>query len=315
MLAQKYIDALIAAELETVRRVLKQEPSDSHIIEKADEAGVSMHWLPSWTQLPLPNDQPMFAHAHNFFELMYVEQGEFHNAVSDDELVLDRHNVAILTPGTYHRPYIRTDDDLVVNLMLSPAIVERAMLFLGTQQSAITRFFLNYIYGIPSSVHHLIIPRNAEIDALVEQIVQTYFDQDDLLPVRMRLLVAELLMALCQSYNALQPANPVPEGACLSDVICYMRANYSTVTLNELSNVFHYSTAHLSRMIKTGMGKSFRDIIADYKVESVCNLLRTTDFSVAHIAELLNIQDPGYLAKVVKAKTGMTPMHIRGKKD
>ena len=98
MLAQKYVDALIVAELETVRRVCKQEPSDSNIIEKPDEAGVSMHWLPSWTGLPLPNDQPMFAHAHNFFELMYVERGEFHNAVSDDELVLDQHNVAILHP-------------------------------------------------------------------------------------------------------------------------------------------------------------------------------------------------------------------------
>ena len=82
-----------------------------------------------------------------------------------------------------------------------------------------------------------------------------------------------------------------------------MRANYSTVTLNELSSLFHYSTAHLSRMIKTGMGKSFRAIIADYKVERICNLLRTTDLSVAHIAELFNIQDPGYFARLVKAKT------------
>lgn len=60
----------------------------------------------------------MFERAHASFELMYVERGNFHNAVSGEAMALDRSILALLDPGTLRGPYIHTDNDLVVKLMI-----------------------------------------------------------------------------------------------------------------------------------------------------------------------------------------------------
>lgn len=77
-------------------------------------------------------------------------------------------------------------------------------------------------------------------------------------------------MALCRSYSEAQQNGPAAPDAQLADIVRYMRTHCSTVTLAELSDVSRYSTAHLSRIIKGGPGKGFRDLLKDRKPEGAC---------------------------------------------
>ena len=314
MIPDRYIEMLVQGELTKARPPAPGQEKLKITMPHWDE-GVDMgvHWLPRMVGKPEPFRMSPGFHSHNYFELMYVERGVFHNAVDGEDMVLTDKTIAVIGPDIPHNPYVERNSDIIINVMISPKLMDGAYQFIYGARSDFSAFLYNYIYGLPNGAQHLMIPRNAAIDAVVERLVELYLDRPPMAAERMRVMTAQLLVELCQSYNAASAERDANKDAQLSDIIKYMRANYTTVTLNRLSEVFHYSTAHLSRMISQGMNRSFRELCMDYKAEGARKLLAYTDLSVAEIASNLNIADPGYLSKLIKAESGLSPTEYRKK--
>lgn len=311
MIPERSIQRLIDSELH--KSVPAPGGENCVITMPHPEDGIDMgiHWLPKMVGQPEPYRMSPGFHSHNYFELMYVEKGRFHNAVEGESSLLTSRTIAVIGPDILHNPYVERNTDIVINIMLSPRMMESAYQYIDSGQDDLTGFLCNYIYGLPNGTQYLMIERNATIDSLVERMVAVYLDRPPMALERLRVLLAHLLIELCLSYNAIHSAHAKKRDAPLSDIVRYMRANYTTVTLHELSETFHYSTAHLSRMIRQGMHRSFRELCMDYKVEGAQKLLAYTDLTVAQIADSLNIADPGYLSKLIKANSGLSPTEYR----
>lgn len=281
-----------------------------HDFSVSPDLAMVLHFLPSWLDLPIPNIRPMPRHCHDCFELIYVESGNFHNAVEDQNFVLDTSKVVLIPPGYFHAPYIRSDSDRVINLLIRPQLMERCLYFFGDNYLELSPFFYEYIYGLPVSMKYLLLKKTEDIQQIMTKMVQLYSCFDRALAPQLLANFTELLTAMADSYR-IHSTGAFEKVSTVSEIIIYIRAHYLTVTRKELCETFHYSPSHLSSLIKAETGKTFKELIQDYKLESAKNLLATTSISIEKISEILNFQDTYYLSRIFKKKYGVTPSCFR----
>lgn len=294
-------------------KIVQKESMDvSNDFVVSSDIAMTMHFLPSWCGVQQPNHRPMFRHCHDCFEFIYVCQGKFYNAVEKPETILDEKHVILIPPGYYHAPYTASDDDWILNILIKPQLMERILFFFGKNEMELMSFFYEYVYGLPVSMPYLFLEKTPQIQETVEKMVKeySYFE-----PARAPLIVSyfsELLVYMAQSYKKMELTSQ-KTGSKGQEIVAYIRTHYLSVTRSELCECSHYSPAHLSSIIKQETGKTFKELVLGYKMESACNLLKSTSFSVEKISEILNYKDAYYLSKVFKAEMKMTPSEYRKK--
>lgn len=281
-----------------------------HDFSVSPDLAMVLHFLPSWLDLPIPNIHPMPRHCHDCFELIYVESGKFHNAVEDQDFTLDTTKLVLIPPGYFHAPYICSDSDRVINLLIRPQLMERCLYFFGDNYLELSPFFYEYIYGLPVSMKYLLLEKTDDIRQVMTKMVQLYSHFDRTLAPQLLSSFTELLTAMADSYR-IHGTGASTRVSTVSEIIIYIRTHYLTVTRTELCETFHYSPSHLSSLIKAETGKTFKELTQDYKLESARNLLATTSMSIEKISEILNFQDTYYLSRIFKQKYGITPSHFR----
>ncbi len=91
------------------------------------------------------------------------------------------------------------------------------------------------------------------------------------------------------------------------------------LTVDQLTHEIHVSRSMLERRFRKFLGKSPQAEIRNLQIHRIKDLLRETDYTLAHIAELVGFEHPEYMCVVFKKSTKMTPnqyrQRVRGKAD
>lgn len=119
--------------------------------------------------------------------------------------------------------------------------------------------------------------------------------------------------ALCEKIaEALTAPSDEASGGFEHNVRIYIDAHYGTAcSLHEISQAFHYSTAHFSRLFSAEFGATYTRWLADYRLEKARELLMRTTLSVREIAKQVGIGDAGYLIRQFSKKYAMPPEKYR----
>lgn len=137
--------------------------------------------------------------------------------------------------------------------------------------------------------------RSLQLEVEQSRIVQEYHQSGDALVVRQQIL---------QGFRGL--------GESVSGILFYLAEHYmENITLAALAEEFHFSTIHISRMIKKETGFSFLDILTGIRLQSAARLLRESGLRVCQICERVGIGDQRYFSKVFKNIYGSTPLEYR----
>ena len=83
---------------------------------------------------------------------------------------------------------------------------------------------------------------------------------------------------------------------------------YQKITLKELSDKYFVSEAYLQKQFKKYVGISPSNYLKQLRIEKSKQLLRTTNHSIAEIAEMVGFQDTSYFILVFKSIEAMTPL-------
>ena len=76
----------------------------------------------------------------------------------------------------------------------------------------------------------------------------------------------------------------------------------------------YISPSYLSNVFKQETGQTLTDYISTQRMARAANLLRTTNATVASVAEDVGILDVNYFTKLFKSATGLTPTRYRREK-
>ena len=87
--------------------------------------------------------------------------------------------------------------------------------------------------------------------------------------------------------------------------------NRLPMTLQELSELFHYHPTYIGKAIKEETGKTFNELRQDLRLSRAADLLRQTDTPLQRIAMDLGYSDVSHFYRNFKSRYGMTPNQYR----
>lgn len=99
------------------------------------------------------------------------------------------------------------------------------------------------------------------------------------------------------------------------NAIYYIENNYSKrITMEQVAEQVHFSTAHFSRTFSSQLGMSFTEYLTNVRLSYAKKMLLNTHKSVMEIALDVGYCHGDYLSVLFKNKVGMTPLEYRNKK-
>lgn len=93
----------------------------------------------------------------------------------------------------------------------------------------------------------------------------------------------------------------------------YIQYHFSNFSLKEMSAFFHLSPNYICKLYKKQMGTTITQTLQMIRESKAKSLLKTTDFSVRQIGEMVGYEDTTYFIRMFKEKTGVTPLQYRKK--
>ena len=98
----------------------------------------------------------------------------------------------------------------------------------------------------------------------------------------------------------------------INEAISYILNNYNTdFDIEELASTIHLSKYHFIRLFKKITGISPYDYIINYRINVAKKLLKTADFTVQEISELVGFNDVNNFIKRFKQRSNCTPTKYR----
>ena len=96
----------------------------------------------------------------------------------------------------------------------------------------------------------------------------------------------------------------------VTQILNYLRDNYTSITLADLSKRFGYSPAQMHRILLKYTGSTFSNLVDQYRFNQAARLLRETDIPIHKIGESLGLEKT-YFHRFFKRLGFCTPLQYR----
>ncbi|HEX9045384.1 MAG TPA: AraC family transcriptional regulator, partial [Verrucomicrobiae bacterium] len=98
----------------------------------------------------------------------------------------------------------------------------------------------------------------------------------------------------------------------ISKALGFIRDNlHRDISRDETARFAGISPSHFSRLLKERTGRSFTELLRQCRVDLACDLLRSTEKSLAQIADACGFCDQSYFTHVFQDVKGVTPKQFR----
>ncbi|MBE6612269.1 MAG: helix-turn-helix domain-containing protein [Ruminococcaceae bacterium] len=154
-------------------------------------------------------------------------------------------------------------------------------------------------------VHH--IGFDESIAALFMAIMEEFIRRDDYYEEAAAAKVTEIVIALRRKLEQLASA----ESSSMTRIfasIKYIHENFKTPITNEtLASIEHLSVSQYIELFRRCTGATPRSYVIELRIRSACELLRTSDLTVAQIADSVGYDDAHYFSRIFKTHRGVSP--------
>jgi 2-isopropylmalate synthase len=127
-------------------------------------------------------------------------------------------------------------------------------------------------------------------------------------------IVKASVAALAVAANQIEAMKYVPESEKderMAAIIDYIKKNYVSVTLDELSEEFYLSKPYLSKHIRELTGENFGDIVKKIRLTKAKEHLKNNKMTVQTIAESVGYENVEHFNRLFKKSFNMTPVQYR----
>lgn len=234
------------------------------------------------------------AHAHTFFELLYVISGEVIHTVNGMDFLMKKNQAVILCPGDEHFFYNQTDDTNILAISFSVAEADKYSLIYEncfSKEKCVSVFDINEseardLYRIYKNIKNIVEVKNAELI----KILLGKFLHIKLLKNREEITIPQNL------YDSLGKF-------CTAENICG--------DVKDLVRISGYSQTHLNRLVKKFFNKTVHEYIKEARLNLAYDLIVTEDMSFEEISERVGYNSYSYFYKIFTLRFDITPSELR----
>ena len=316
---EKYILDILSRESEEETGILGGEVLNRKIYSGGEDfvvnearlfgagRGISARTHTRYTDFPL--------HRHNYVEMMIVLSGSITHRIDGEPFTLSTGEVLIMNKHVSHSVERSGKDDIGVNIIMSD----------------------RFIYGVTSelagTVFSSLIKENAKqngapiylafrtggrkyLENAIENLLFELTVRGEDVGV-MSGTVSLLLRYLSLENDELLIHGNVKtdkDDARRLDVLSYVKSNYRTASLTELSEKLYLTVPYLSKVIKDSFGKSFKELVVDERMERARTAIEETALPIGDIIRSVGYENESYFHREFKKRYGTTPLAIRKKR-
>ena len=305
--------AKMSAEEEAI---LGGEPLDKRIYTLGDDFVVdSWHLLGRKRAVSVRTHTRYVAfppHRHNFVEMMIVLAGSITHRIEGDEVTLRPGDILFLNKHITHSIAPSGEGDIGVNIIMSDDFVDSVAATLGGSVFA-SLIKENGRADGGGMYLHFSVGESRSISNLVENLlIELTAENPEMYP--MSRTAALLLYYLSREESALLGRGGVPttgETRRMMEISSYIKENYRTGSLSELSGRLYLSPPYLSRLTSEYFGKSFKELLLDERMARAKELLMGTDMPVGDVIRAVGYENESYFHRRFRETFGTTPFSMR----
>lgn len=256
-------------------------------------------------------------HTHEFFEFVYVLDGELHNKVDGIEYVLKPGSLLFVNFEQTHE--IFADEDVsYVNVLVSSNFIKS-----NTENfnSIFDLFSFVALHGMKIEKDNflpVIKFENEEKTNFDNLICSMLFEYNGKRKDYEKVLYHQfyvMILNIIRNFEFIDKDNVVLEvNQKMSKIMDYIDENYNkNISLNSVAHKFFYNSSYFSRMFKTILGVTFKEYLQQVRIRKAIKMMLETNASFERISEEIGYADKKQFYNVFKKKTGMTPGEYKKK--
>ncbi len=261
-------------------------------------------------------------HYHDYYELLYVMDGEVNEWIEDECLCLRRGDAILLDKNVRHAEeylqfascvFLSLDTNCVENLLANEPPF--------SEGKTVIQFFLNhlapnsdflkaYCHFTALSCIGPMLPVEQEINSVMEEMLHKETGFWLLMQGHLRRLLG-LLESPKLYHSALVYKGNDNKSELASAIRLQVEVRQGVITKQELAEQLNYNAAYLCRFIKQNFGKTFTEYCLSVRLNYAAQMLRSTRWSVATICDKLGFTNRTYFYKAFEKEYRMTPSNYR----
>ncbi len=260
------------------------------------------------------NKQSSRPHAHAFFELFFVEEGEGWYRVGDRQIPVTAGDLFAIAPGEIHDPSgLDSVDKWIIAFgadALNPARTD-ADLFLMLPNEL---FLLAPFKNQDISSKHLHIPA-VNRQRWLFQAQQLKMELENKYLGFTEAARALLILLLIDTTRLAEPQfkkSETEQPPSLKKVFSFIETHYcNPISLQEVAKAVNLSPAYLTDLVRRETGRTVNRWIVEHRIARARTLLLETNSSINEIAETVGYLDSGHFIRLFRRINGTTPQAWR----
>lgn len=255
------------------------------------------------------------AHTHTYFEITYIYSGKCKMLFGGEAIEMNEGDLCIVPPNSPHSQPLEPGC-FAIGLMVRQSTFDSLFGDLLIKNDLESNFFRDSLYG-SHRANFLRMYTDLGDDQLrwyLQTLVGECYRFD---PHANGCAVSLIKLFLAQAFRAYgNTATVYRASASTRKVDCslilqYIQHNYRSVTLRELSRVFHYNETYLSRLLQAHTNQSFTEIVRSLRLKRAEDYLQNTDLKIQEITRLIGYDSADHFSRTFKAFYGCSPQDYR----
>ena len=251
-------------------------------------------------------------HKHNYLEMMIVLCGSITHTIGEELLTLEEGDILILNKHISHSIKKADTPDIGVNVIISDSFMDTLSASLADTVFADMALENSKADGAGMFLYFK-AQGNKQINNIIENMLfelTEYRSDMKILRGTVSLLFNYLSL---KSESMLRQASHRPgrESGRMKQILSYVKSNYRSATLGELSDIMYLSSPYLSKLISEYFGMSFKEMLLAERIERARELILKTDLPIGDIIHSVGYENESYFHRAYRAATGKTPLATR----
>ena len=272
--------------------------NERYLMMESDIKSLSFQ-LESITKSKYDSDWHSTLHTHPFTELFYVVDGKGEFNIQGQRFPVKPNDFVIINPQVEHTELSSPDEPL-------------EYIVLGINGLSFSNLTPVSEGGHPFSFFNL---RDEQKDILryLNAMVQEATSQSMSYElVCHNLLEILLIKILRHQHFDLEVGKQSKATKDISFIKHYLETYYhESIQLEDLASMTHLSRFYISHSFKKEIGMSPMEYLIDIRIKESKILLRTTNYSISQVADIVGFTTPTYFSKQFRKSTGIPPTDYR----
>lgn len=268
----------------------------------------------------IKKNSQVLSHTHDFFELVYILEGNAVHQIEDQVYQLAAGNVFFLEPDVYHHFIASQDLDTVLfNILFSKEFLNDELSLLSSQPYFIDFFYLLPFFKKSSSIASY-LPLDSlqqlQIEKQLDTVYKEYQKKEDGYQIVIKTRLIETFILLSRFYTAGKSKNPtsLSDEEMIESIALFLKEHYrQPITLVQLSQVYGLSVSSLTAKFKYHTGRTLINYKHSLQIDHACIGLCNQKKKISTIALDCGFNDLSHFNRIFKKHTGTTPGNYRAK--